>query len=95
MLLVFPQVLLEHGESPLELGLDVVCLPELFPEPGELDLVMAGGRDGVGRCGSGVSARGGSGVSGGGGSRVSGGGQGHGDQGGGDEGDLHDADVRP
>ena len=87
MLLVFPQVLLEHGESPLELGLDVVCLPELFPEPGELDLVMAGGRDGVGRCRSGVSARGGGGVSGG--------GQGHGDQGGGDEGDLHDADVRP
>ena len=87
MLLVFPQVLLEHSESPLELGLDVVSLPELFPEPGELDLVMAGGRDGVGRCGSGVSA--------GSGGRVSGGGQGHGDQGGGDEGDLHDADVRP
>ena len=57
MLLVFSQVLLEHGESPLELGLDVVCLPELFPEPGELDLVMAGGRGGV-SWGGGVSGGG-------------------------------------
>ena len=57
MLLVFPQVLLEHGESPLELGLDVVCLPELFPEPGELDLVMAGGGGGV-SWGRGVSGGG-------------------------------------
>ena len=80
MLLVFPQVLLKHGESPLELGLDVVFLPKLFPEPGELDLVMA-------RGGSGMSARSRGGVSGG--------SQGHGDQGGGDEGDLHDAYVRP
>ena len=88
MLLVFPQVLLKHGESSLVLGLDVVFLPKLFPEPGELDLIMARGRGGVSsRRGSGMSARSGGGVSGS--------GQGHGDQGGGDEGDLHDAYVRP
>ena len=88
MLLVFPQVLLKHGESPLELGLDVVFLPKLFPEPGELDLIMARGWGGVSsRRGSGMSARSRGGVSGG--------CQGHRDQGGGDEGDLHDAYVRP
>ena len=79
MLLVFSQILPEDGESPLKLGLDVIFLSKLFPEPSEHELVMAGGGGGV--------------VGGGGGGE--GGGQGHGDQGGGDEGDLHCGAVRP
>ena len=65
MLLVFPQILLEDGESPLKLGLDVILLSKLFPEPGELDLVMSrgggvrvGGR-GVQRGGKGHGDQGG------------------------------------
>ena len=57
MLLVFPQILLEDGESPLKLGLDVILLSKLFPEPGELDLVMSRG-GGVRLGGRGVQSGG-------------------------------------
>ena len=51
MLLVLSQILLEDGESPRVLGPGVVSLPELLPEPGELELVMVlvdGGGEGHG-----------------------------------------------
>ena len=57
MLLVFPQILLEDGESPLKLGLDVILLSKLFSESGELDLVMGWG-GGVRMGGRGVQSGG-------------------------------------
>ena len=48
MLFVLSQILLEDGESPRVLRPGVVNLPELLPEPGELQLVMADGGEGHG-----------------------------------------------